>query len=359
MKKVLAVIPSLSLGGAEKAFILWVEELQNLGFKIIVATTQPEDDFFSLPKDTVHFRKSSFFHKNKALRLFFRLGEPFSNASFLKGIIRENKVDIVISHLPKSNIPSIIASQSERIPCLIMEHLYQKNLKDPLLNFLRKRLYPKSQSLIVLTPAMRNLFFSLNKNILEIANPIPIPPFVFPFEKKESIILLVGRLNDQKQYKQFIRNLDYLPLGHWKVYIVGEGEERSSLEELILEKNLQDRVVLWGAQKNMEPFYQKASIFVLCSKREGFSLVLAESALYGCARVSFNCPTGPEIMIKNNVNGFLVEDQNWLALMGQIKFLMNDKKKREEIYKESLIPHKNFDPKLIALKWKELINKFI
>lgn len=357
MKRILAVIPSLSMGGAEKAFILWVEELRKLGFTLIVATTQPQNDFFNLPKDILRYKKKNLFKCSRFYNLFSRIWEPFSNASFLKKIIRSNQIDIVISHLPKSNIPAILASSSEKVPCIIMEHLYQEKLKDPILNFLRKSTYTKARALVVLTPAMRNLFKPYNVNIVEIANPISSPSLILPFKKKEPIILLVGRLTSQKQYIKFISELYQLSLHEWKIWIVGEGEERSSLEESIIKNNLQEKVILWGSQKDMEPFYQEASIFVLCSKREGLPLVLAEAALYGCSRVSFNCPTGPEIMIKNGLNGFLVEDQNWKELMEKIQFLIDNTKKREFIYTNSLAFQSTFTPGIVALKWQNLIDK--
>lgn len=359
MKKILAVIPSLCMGGAEKAFVLWIEELEKLGFIVVVATTQSQDDFFKLPKSIIRYKKKNFFLNSKLYSLFSRLWEPFSNASFIKEIIIENKIDIVISHLPKSNIPSILASSSQNIPCIIMEHSYQKILRDPVLNILRYLNYPKAQALVVLTPAMRNLFFSFNKEIIEIANPIALPSSILSFEEKEPIIILVGRLSGEKQYEKFINHIVQLSLSHWKVWIIGEGKERPLIEKSILKNNLQEKVILWGAQKNIEPFYQKASIFVLCSEMEGFSLVLAESALYGCSRVSFNCPTGPEIMIENDKNGFLVENQNWKELMLKIDLLIKNKEKRNLFYKESLTPQDKFNPQKVALEWQSLISRFI
>jgi glycosyltransferase involved in cell wall biosynthesis len=241
------------------------------------------------------------------------------------------------------------------IPCFVMEHLYQKKLRDPLLNLFRRWLYPQATGLVVLTPAMRALFAPLNARIVQIANPIAPPSFVPSFEEKEKVILLSGRLVAQKQFSSFVEHLSPDFLGDWRVEMAGEGAERGRIEEAIRQRGLSEKVILLGAQADMGRLYARASLFVLCSKQEGFSLVLAEAALYGCVRVSFLCPTGPEILIKDGETGYLIQDQNWGELLDRLRLLMQDDALRRKIYTASLVPLAEFDPQEVARQWQVLI----
>lgn len=362
---ILATIPSLSLGGAEKAFISWVKLLKNQGYIVTVLTTESDIDFFTLPEGTSRIRRKKEKFQKKEMSLwgrffwvFQRIFEPYANYCFIKKEIQRVQPDIVIAHLPKVAIPSIAASLKNNVPCIVMEHSYQANLKDPILQVLRNILYPKSQGLVVLTPLSQVLFQNLNKRIRIIANPIDKPILEDPLQYKEKIILLAGRLTKVKQFAVFLDYFSQYDWKGWQLWIAGEGDERELLESKIDYYHLREKVSLLGAIADMKEIYSKASIFILCSQIEGYSMVLAESAIYGCVRISFNCPSGPETLIKEGKTGFLIENQNWESLFQQIQKIIHDESLRkiisEKTYQDSCVSSCN-----ISQEWQNLIQEVL
>lgn len=97
------------------------------------------------------------------------------------------------------------------------------------------------------------------------------------------LIGAVGRLTKVKNYPFLIRLISDLPV-HFKGVIVGEGEERTMLTEMIQQENLSERFFLIGQKDNVEDYYSAMDIFVMPSFNEGlpFSIVEAQCAGLSC-----------------------------------------------------------------------------
>ena len=107
-------------------------------------------------------------------------------------------------------------------------------------------------------------------------------------------LLTVGALKEQKNHALLIRSFATVADRHdAKLLIVGEGELRPALQQLIDELQLHDRVTLVGFVPDPAPFYATADLFVLASDYEGFALVLVEALHAGLKVVSTDCPDGP------------------------------------------------------------------
>lgn len=102
------------------------------------------------------------------------------------------------------------------------------------------------------------------------------------FKTKKIKILSVGRLSYQKNFELAInaanllqeRKVDFC----W--VILGEGENREILENMISDNHLSDKVFLPGIKKNPYPYLKNADIFVQSSRFEGKSIVLDEAKLF-------------------------------------------------------------------------------
>ncbi len=124
---------------------------------------------------------------------------------------------------------------------------------------------------------------------------------------KKKFILSVGRLTRQKNYEYLInelslflkKNLDY------DFLILGDGEDKKMLKNLINDLNLNDRIFLLGHVDNPFYFMKKASIFILASLWEEVGFVIVEAALSNLLIVSSDCPNGPKEFLGNGSGGFL------------------------------------------------------
>ncbi|WP_057935982.1 glycosyltransferase [Algoriphagus resistens] len=126
--------------------------------------------------------------------------------------------------------------------------------------------------------------------------------------QSQNKLLFVGKLKLQKNVSFLLKVAGELARTRQDFHftIVGDGPEKESLLQLRGELGLADNVTLVGAQKEVAPFYAKTSVLVLGSWYEGFPNVLLEALEFGIPIVSVNCPSGPEDIIINEVNGKLV-----------------------------------------------------
>ncbi len=121
------------------------------------------------------------------------------------------------------------------------------------------------------------------------------------------VILGVGRLTAQKDFGTLIRAFDIVRRqmpAH--LLILGEGNARAKLEELVHSLGLSNKVDLPGYVKNPFAYMKKSAVFALSSRWEGLPNVLIQSLACGCPAVSTDCPTGPGEILDGGRYGHLV-----------------------------------------------------
>jgi glycosyltransferase involved in cell wall biosynthesis len=106
-------------------------------------------------------------------------------------------------------------------------------------------------------------------------------------------------------------------------YVIGEGEYRPEMEEYIKNNSLQDCFLLLGKKANPYPYFRKASIYVQTSRREGFGLSIAEARLLNCPVVTTEFGAVWDQMVQGE-NG-LVVPMKPDAIADAIEQLLNDK----------------------------------
>ena len=340
------VIYSLGSGGAERVLVNLANFLSKK-YEVYIFTFSNDDSFYELDENITHVKlnlaKNS---KNKfetILNIFKRIKA-----------LRDNfkNLDVVISFMIHINILSIIASKLLNKKIIISERI-EYSFYGKKINFLKKIFYPFANYLIVLTNEDKKNYKFLKK-VEVIPNPVILPKC--SSDKKEKIILAVGRLDKQKGFDTLIEVFSKIDTDY-KLYIVGEGKERNNLENLINSLNLKGKVFLVGRQKEIYKWYEKASIFVLASRKEGFPNVLIEAMACGCACIAFDCPSGPGEIIDNMKNGILVENQNKEKLKEAIELLIKDKNLREKLSREAVKVREEYSIKKIGEKWEKLIQK--
>jgi len=131
------------------------------------------------------------------------------------------------------------------------------------------------------------------------------------------VLLVVAHLIPEKGVDVVLKALKALPR-HFALWIVGEGMERDSLEEMARQLNLKERVVFWGLQENVEPFMQAADCFVCPSIwGEAAGLVNLEALACGLPVIASAVGGIPEI-IDEGKTGFLFPAGDHSALTERI-----------------------------------------
>lgn len=155
-----------------------------------------------------------------------------------------------------------------------------------------------------------------------ITNPITIDSnhYIYNPEEKIKEIIYVGRLDFvQKRVYRVIDTWNLLENHYqdWKLTIVGDGPDRSNLENHVKALNLKH--VYFEGFQNPVPYYRRASILMLTSDFEGFPLVLAEAMSCGVVPVVYNSYAAVKDIIDNKVDGMITEKDHgrfnaeWMA----------------------------------------------
>ncbi len=133
------------------------------------------------------------------------------------------------------------------------------------------------------------------------------------------LVLAVGKLKPQKDFATLLRAFAQLGARRdARLMILGEGELRPRLTELVRELGLAGSVEMPGFCGNPHAWMARAAVFVLSSRWEGFSNVLAEALAVGCAVVSTDCPSGPSELLAGGEFGRLVPPGDPEALAAAI-----------------------------------------
>lgn len=193
----------------------------------------------------------------------------------------------------------------------------------------------KCNALVVLTDAdKRDWSRFIKTNIFVIPNILTTyPDNITDYSKRSKRILCVGRLDKQKGFDLMIKAWARIADKHkeWKVDIFGDGELKNTLNELIKNHRLKDRITIHPSTSHIYDEYMDSSIFAFSSRYEGFGLVLIEAMSCGIPCVSFDCPHGPSEIITHGKNGLLVPNGNIIEFANSLDWMMNNYEQRRSM----------------------------
>lgn len=124
--------------------------------------------------------------------------------------------------------------------------------------------------------------------------------------------ITVGRLAPEKRIDYIIKSFELVAKKgyRFKLKIFGIGPDFVSLKKLVDELNLSSSIEFLGYSNNIINEISKAQFSLITSSYEGFNISIIESFSCGTPILSYDVKYGPKALIKNNYNGFLVEDGN-------------------------------------------------
>ena len=366
--KIVFVVSSLaSAGGAQLVLSTmanyWVKKGHDIS--IVSFDDGEKPPFFDLSPLIKHKTlKFAGFSPNLAAALF----------NNIKGFIRlrsyfiKYKPDLVISFLYRVNILVLLSTYPKHDNVIVSERVDPASIKlHPLRRMLRDWLYPKAKAVVCQTHAMLDYFpETIRKNGVVIPNPVLQPHIddeVINIELPDGLLLYaVGGMSrkkiNQKGFELLIPAFKNLAEKYddWSLVIIGDGTGRQGLLEMAEKYGLSNRVFLPGHVKQMHAVLSSGDLFVLTSRREGFPNVLCEAMACGLPAVSFNCPTGPSDIIRDGIDGILVEPGNTDELEKELSRLMSDHTLRKQMGEKAKEIVNRFSLDFIMSEWETLIN---
>ncbi|GAA4268111.1 glycosyltransferase [Hyunsoonleella aestuarii] len=180
-----------------------------------------------------------------------------------------------------------------------------------------------------------------------------ISPFNFKY------IIAVGRIEPLKQFDRLIEvySKSCLPNNQIKLVLVGDGSQKEDCEVLANSLKISNNLVFTGSLDNPKAYIQNALFLVLSSKYEGFPMVLLEAMACSTPAISFDLFSGPNEIIKPNVNGILVKDQDFEALLKAMNKLFNNKELLDKYSKNAKNSIMKFSHEKIKKSWLLLLKQ--
>lgn len=194
-----------------------------------------------------------------------------------------------------------------------------------------------------------------------IPNHIELPlrtqdPVIAPVDvlgETRRCILAVGRMTEEKQFPQLIEAFSKLAdqYPEWDLVMAGDGPDQPALSALVAARGLVGRVHIPGPAGNIGDWYERADIFAMTSRFEGFPNALLEAMAHGVPPVAFDCLTGPSEMIHDGENGFLIPLNDMDGFTEALAKLMKSDALRAEIGERALSLRDRFSTDYAVSAW--------
>ena len=361
--KITFLTASLGSGGAERVVSLLANRIAEMGHQI---------EIICLLYDDVYYKTSPDVKLTIAVRIC--PGNLVKRLFWLRNYVKTSGTNVCIAFTEGVYCATICALMGTRIPVIASERLdpHYMSWKRKLL---KKIFLPHAAWLVVQTEYIKKYFHgSIAKKTSIILNPVNDKVYDIEPCNKENTIISVARLFPQKRQeiliKAFANIAERFP--EWKLVIYGEGPERESLESLIeslsptlpnregelnIHKNrISSRILLPGRCETVIEEMNKAKIFAFSSDYEGLSNAMLEAVCVGLPIVSTKV-SGTDELIRDGVNGYVVNLGDTDALANALERLMTDETKIQSFSLESRNLAEKFRMDNIVEEWLSLIRK--
>ncbi len=261
---------------------------------------------------------------------------------WLQGTLQQFKPDLLHLHLPNTSaFFALLLAQARKIPWVIHWHADVISTIDDRLSYaypfyrpFEQRLLAHASAIIVTSPpyletsiALRNwhhkchivpLGLSLTRSSEPTSETLSWAEQQWNSKNSEKLrVLSVGRLTYYKGHDVLIQAMTHL--SSVQTLIVGEGEQRTDLENLMVESNVAQKVRLLGycSNEQLVALFATCDCFCLTSveRTEAFGMVLLEAMRYAKPIIASDIPgSGVTWVVQDHVTGIFVPPQNPLVL---------------------------------------------
>lgn len=303
MKKIAFFMPKLDIGGIERVFITYANELVNRGFTVDFVLCKTGGTLQTLLCDEVN--------------IYDLGGLQLRNAFFpLRKYLKANKPDYLYTGSNYQNLLCTIVCLGVKTKVIISQHNYfdidVKASKFSVIEKIAMRLiYPLADCIIAVSDGIRNYLIGSvglkDTDVVYLPNPID---FAYTtkrsFEKADlelpaKYIVFIGRLTQVKNLQLLLESFDKSRIEDQDLVIVGDGECMNNLRIRTSLLSKKDKIHFIGKVSNPLPYLAKASCLVLCSFSEALPTILLEAL---CLKVPIaSTPTKGALEIIANVPG--------------------------------------------------------
>ena len=309
--KVLFVLPSLKAGGAERVISFIASNINKQKFECtLIVIGKSEDAVYETEGIELHFLGKS--RVLNAVPLMFKylfIKRPqivmgsISHVNRLLGLLSFFFPDIKFVGREASvlSVMNKYSSVSRKIKLPIFKNYFIRmaaiicQSEDMSYDLIKKFLVPKERIYIINNPISGNLPLKTVNSNTNINN------------KKH--LITIGRLSKEKGHLRILKALSKVNFD-FQYTIVGTGIEKDIIFQLAKDLDLFEKLTYITHTNDVATLLAKSDVFIQGSFVEGFPNALLESCVVGTPVIAFNAPGGTREIVKNGINGYIVEDES-------------------------------------------------
>ena len=363
MKKIVIFNSHWCSGGVEALRVSILENLKDEELSFTILATQKETDIFDQRLKNINVPLKTVLNKtynNPIIR-------TYKNTKALKKALKELNPDII--HINASNAVGFKYAKIAKKACNSITIVHSHNasivndklkLKLKMHNHWKNKYYKFADYKFACSDLAAKFVFKDINNVYYLKNGVDASKFDYnlsfrkeirdEFNIKDDEILLghIGRFSEQKNHKFLINifnELNKKSPNKYKLMLVGEGETKEEIINLINEYKLNDRIIDAKVRNDTYKLYQAFDIFLLPSLHEGLPVVGVEAQASGLKCLFANTIT-KEAKIVDSLIYLPIDDVNiW------VNEIINSNIERTST--KEIIKSKGFDIKEEANKLKD------
>lgn len=371
MKKVLFVIESLSGGGAEKVLTTLVKHLPRERYDVTVLTVTATGVYVDEVQKYCRLRYMLPSYEtlaNPIAKLRYRLDYRWIYSKPVERVYRryiKENYDVEIAFVEGFATKLVAAStnpDSKKI-CWVHTDMERNPYADSCYKSLsgHRKAYQKYNTIVCVSEYVKSVFqrkFFSSNAVQVLYNPVDEKAVQSlaeePCELKRPEHLLlgsIGRLEEAKGYVRLLKCVQAIAEDGKKltVWLIGEGSQRTLLEEYIEKHQLQEYVKLIGFQTNPYKYMNQCDAFICSSYAEGFSTAATESLILGKPIFTVECSGMKELFGKHKC-GEIVENSDE-SLLKMLTGLVEKDGLLEQYHENVVARQREFN---IATRMKEI-----
>lgn len=365
--RVLFLIHTLGAGGAERALVNLVNNMDSSKFDITVETMFEDGINKGLLKNNINYiSKKAPYPKGISIILKF-----FPSKLLYKFFIGKEKYDILIAYM--HGVPIKVLAPYRNTKKIAWIHNGNPESSTMFRSWVFKRnsfsAYKSFNKLVGVCESVSNAFSQYTgiNNLKTIYNTLDVERIKnqallqtqTDFDKSYVNIVSTGRLAKEKGYSRLLEVCKRLKEENYRfrLYLVGRGSEENKLKSLSKSYDLENTVFLLGFQENPYAYVNACDVFVCSSFTEGLSTATIEALILGKAIVSTDVSGAREI-IGDSEYGLVVENSTEGIYEG-LKVLLDNPEKIDFFKAKALERAPFFDTKNTVTAVESLIEEVI
>lgn len=277
--------------------------------------------------------------------------------AMLRYAILASNPDVVVAHMDFTNVMVLAAMHETGVPVVACEQTDTRQYAIGSWQDTREALYRRASAVVATRPAIAEWLEQRGARAYAIPNALNSPPSIHVerTDERRRLVTLM-RLSQEKRVdlivEAFASIVNDFPA--WDLDIYGDGPLREDIAQLIDELGT-GRIRLRGFTNTPYEVLGGADLFVSASWIEGFANAIWEALACGVPVVAVECGAAVRSLVREGIDGLIVDDDSPEALASALASLMGDDKTRRAMAARAPEVLTRFSIESALEKWDALL----